>query len=179
MRKPGPMVTGLQELAASFPMGTDMVEVGSWSGESALIFLQSPRVRSLVMVDPFDPALCGSILNHVHHRGTTCEDALALLTQDVLERYANATLLRMTSLEAAAQFADEGRLFDVVYIDACHKEWAVRHDIHAWRPLVKPGGLIAGHDHRSKQYPGVTRAVLDLLGPPDFVYSDTSWVKRV
>lgn len=171
------MVAGLEALARLFPPQADMVEVGSWSGESAMVFLASGRLRSLVMVDPFDPALCQSVLTHVHHRGTTCEDALALLTQDVLQVYPQASLLRMTSLEAAEQLA--GRQFDVVYIDACHKEWAVRQDIEAWRPMVKPGGLLAGHDHQSKQYPGVTRAVRALLGEPDAVFADSSWVKRL
>ncbi len=32
-----------------------------------------------------------------------------------------------------------------------------------WRPLLKPGGIIAGHDYDHPLYPGVKAAVDELL----------------
>lgn len=65
------------------------------------------------------------------------------------------------SVESAKRFDDE--TFDLVFIDADHTEAAVRRDLAAWVPKVKPGGLISGHDYGSRRYPGVTVAVNDFF----------------
>lgn len=62
----------------------------------------------------------------------------------------------MPSLEAAATFGDDS--VDLVYLDADHRYEAVRADIAAWWPKVKPGGLLMGHDYGPGS-PGVMRAV--------------------
>jgi hypothetical protein len=178
MRPDGPLVTGLQKLAASLPPDTDMVEVGSWSGESALIWLRSGRVSRLLMVDPFDPLLCGRRPGRAASEKRVAR-AKTTLQQAVLAHWPNATLLQMHSVDAAKALQFAGRRFDFVYIDGEHSEASVRQDIAAWRPLVKPVGLLGGHDYTGGYLSGVMRAVDDLLGQPDVVYEDTSWVKRL
>jgi len=165
----------LQQLASSLPPNADVVEVGSWAGEGALIFLSS-GVRRLIMVDPFDPLLCG---RRPGRAASAKRVALAeeKLSRTVLARWPNASLLKMYSVDAARHLA--GQRFDMVYIDADHAEASVRQDIDAWRSLVKPGGLLAGHDYTGGYLGGVRRAVDALLGKPDVVYEDTSWAKRM
>ncbi len=81
------------------------------------------------------------------------------------------TALCMTSVHAARQFSD-GSL-DFVLIDADHANEAVRADILAWRPRMKPDGLFAGHDWNT--YDSVRRAVTEILG--DHVRGDGNcWV---
>jgi predicted O-methyltransferase YrrM len=58
-----------------------------------------------------------------------------------------AKIVYAKSLEAAPRFAD--KFFDFVFIDADHSEQAVRDDIAAWRPKIKDGGLLCGHDYKS------------------------------
>lgn len=75
--------------------------------------------------------------------------------------------VRLDSLQAAEHFA--GRMpwegikrcmsFDFVYIDADHREAAVRQDLRAWWPLLKAGGLMAGHDFED---PGVHTPVIQF-----------------
>lgn len=65
-------------------------------------------------------------------------------------------LLWMSSGEAALRVADEWA--DFVFIDAGHSYHAAKADIAAWRPKVKPGGFLMGHDYHPK-FPGVIRAV--------------------
>ena len=177
MRPPGPMVTGLEAFASLLPPDAELVEIGCWTGESALVFLRVAQPRSLVLVDPYDPALCQDILTARGHRWTTCEMAYGLLQQDVLARYPNASHLRMTSVDAAA--ALRGRLFDCVYIDANHSVESVLADIQAWRPLVKPGGIISGHDYNRRGHGGVNRAVRQELGGPDRLFEDLTWMKQL
>lgn len=57
---------------------------------------------------------------------------------------------------AADEFADGS--VDLVFLDADHSYKGVKADLAAWRPKVKPGGILAGHD-LSDNYPGVRRAL--------------------
>jgi len=66
-----------------------------------------------------------------------------------------------TSVRASRRF-DDGSL-DFVFIDACHTYAAVKADISAWLPKVKPGGILAGHDMGT--YRSVAQAVGELLVP--------------
>jgi hypothetical protein len=65
----------------------------------------------------------------------------------VLVDYLTAQTCRLylcTSAEAARFF--EGAQFDFVYIDADHGYEHAKDDLRMWWPLVKSGGLLAGHD---------------------------------
>jgi len=193
------MENGLRALVAELPPGSDVVEVGSWAVESAWIFLQSPNVRSLVMVDSYDLALCQDIVKSKAHRlrrdrpgESTDERTIGLarerLMRGVLDVYPKAVLLQMPSVDAARALAY--RTFDAVYIDGSHDMVSVRQDITAWRPRVRSGGLLAGHDYVDTHRPngkvwtqwrkhGVKAVVDEDLGGPDRVFSDTSWIKRL
>ncbi len=63
------------------------------------------------------------------------------------------------SAEMAREVADGSLSF--VYIDAGHEYTDVRKDILAWRPKVKKGGILGGHDAIHEP---VERAVHELLG---------------
>ena len=63
-------------------------------------------------------------------------------------------------------------------IDANHDYDAVVADLRAWRPKVKPGGVLAGHNYDA-QWPDVVRAVDELTGGPEQTFQDTSWAVRL
>lgn len=48
---------------------------------------------------------------------------------------------------------------DLVFIDGDHRYETVLADIDLARALVRPGGIIAGHDYGHRDWPGVQRAV--------------------
>ena len=66
----------------------------------------------------------------------------------------------MPSVDAALAMA-EGSV-DLVFIDGSHEEADVRQDIEVWRPNVRRGGILAGHDYQPEN-PGVVAAVDDLF----------------
>jgi predicted O-methyltransferase YrrM len=51
---------------------------------------------------------------------------------------------------------------DMVFIDAAHDAPSVRRDIATARRLLRPGGLLCGHDY-SDCWPGVKQAVDELV----------------
>lgn len=65
-------------------------------------------------------------------------------------------LYREKSLDAVT-LIDDGSL-DIVFLDARHDYEAVEDDISAWRPKVRKGGIVSGHDF-SWMFPTVAMAV--------------------
>jgi len=94
-----------------------------------------------------------------------CPQIARLYAVDIAAPGPNSPLLRLPkveflhgrSVEMARRIAD-GSL-DLVFIDADHSEAAVREDVAAWRPKVRRGGVIAGHDYGSRNHVGVKVAV--------------------
>lgn len=88
--------------------------------------------------------------------------------------YKNITAVNRASLWAAREFAEQGQTFDLIFIDAAHDQFNVRQDIPAWRTLLAPGGVFAGHDYGFKDWPDVKTVVDELVGPVRVI--DTIWV---
>lgn len=65
------------------------------------------------------------------------------------------TQIRLDSVEAAREINEP---LDFVYIDGDHSYEGVRADMEAWFPLIREGGIIAGHDYGQPAFPGVKAA---------------------
>jgi predicted O-methyltransferase YrrM len=63
---------------------------------------------------------------------------------------------------------------DLVFLDADHDYAAVAADIAAWRPVVRPGGILCGHDFGD--FAGVTRAVVEAFDGRYHVEGTVWWV---
>lgn len=77
---------------------------------------------------------------------------------------------RMSTVDAAASVPD-GSL-DFIFIDADHSYEGCKADIEAWRPKVRKGGMVTGHD---LNWPPVAKAVTEAFGPVQ-VLRDNVWV---
>lgn len=93
--------------------------------------------------------------------------------ENVGEHKDRCEMLRCTSLEASKRLGADD--WDVVFIDALHDYPSVKEDIALWWPLVKFGGLLAGHDYNHK-WPSVERAVADSFNLMDVgLGADSTW----
>lgn len=84
------------------------------------------------------------------------------------------TIYRMPSVEAAK--LHRAHSADLVFIDANHTYPFVKQDIEAWLEIVKPGGVIGGHDYTTG-FPGVMQAV-DEFFPNTPARRSSFWVRR-
>ena len=73
---------------------------------------------------------------------------------------------------AGADQVEDGSL-DFVFIDADHSREAVRADIMAWQPKLKPGGCMTGHDIHMD---GVREAVAEFY-PNYTTHLDNCWMQ--
>jgi len=117
------------------------VEVGVARGVYSEVLLDNVPGLELFCVDPWELLDGYSEEQYVRHEGLmreTYQDAIGRLA------HRNTHILKMTSREAVRLFA-EGEL-DFCYIDGDHRFQEVTHDIHKWGQVVRPGGIVAGHD---------------------------------
>lgn len=148
----------------------DMIEIGSYAGESTVIFAEN--FRTVTAIDPY--------LNDYDTDDITCQfmkltDVYSVFL-DATAKCTNISLLKETSDAAISVL--QGQRFDVIYIDGMHTYAQIKKDINNYYQLVKPGGFICGHDYHHN-YQGVVDGILETLGYPDKLFKDTSWIKRI
>lgn len=171
------------EIAERLTPGARWAEIGVADGYNALGVLTRVSDTSPMLVDSWREA---------SPRYKASGDLAAKLTSEQWEKVYKkaqrltaphgATLVRKDSVEAAAGVQDAS--LDLVYIDAEHTYEAVRDDIAAWLPKVKPGGWIGGHDYNHPNESrngawGVKRAVDEAFGAPDALGVCHTWFCRV
>lgn len=99
------------------------------------------------------------------------------MCQEAYRVFANCPeirIIRLDSVRASKLFEPES--LDMVFIDADHSYEAVSRDIQAWLPIVNDGGIISGHDYGV--YPGVAKAVNEILGKPKVLPGSVWYVEK-
>ena len=74
-------------------------------------------------------------------------------------------------------FFNLDRYADFIFIDADHRYESVKADIARAKQLIKPGGIIAGHDYTDGYSPGVKKAVDEAF--PICEVSNSIWCVRL
>jgi hypothetical protein len=117
-----------------------LVELGVDRGESYFAFCQSAHENKM-------GTRCFGIdtWRGDQHAGDYDETTFAQVSAHNRENYeAFSTLVRSSFDQALGSFASES--IDVFHFDGLHTEAAVRHDLEAWLPKIRPGGLLLLHD---------------------------------
>lgn len=149
-----------------------IIEVGCWKGRSTLALADNTTGR-VYAVDhwrgtPGDP--------HLKEVGRLGGPSGLYDTFRRNLRGRDQVIMRpMDASQAALSFAPQSA--DLVFIDAGHEYLDVKHDIETYRPIVKPGGILCGHDYGSEQHRGVTQAVNELLPDVQRAAFSIWWVR--
>lgn len=137
------------------------VEVGSWLGRSAAFMgveiLNSGKPIELHCVDPWIDG--GPDLRDTKYFRDLNEHPFEIFERNVAPVARVVRPYRMTSVDAAGTFLDN--TVDFLMLDGDHSYEAVRDDIEAWGPKMKPGSIISGDDYG---WPGVRDAVNEAFG---------------
>lgn len=126
------------------------VELGSWQGASAIPVARAIRRwrGTLTCVDTW-----GGDIHESH--GTPWMLLHCVRNMTLAGVSGNLRLIPATTQDAAEWWTEP---IDYLYVDADHSYDAVRDDLRAWVPHVKPGGLILGDDYGHHSFPGVKTA---------------------
>lgn len=163
-------VRGLYEIIkAYFRPDFKMVEVGSFQGVSTILF--SKCVDTVYAVDCYDYVVppTGRIPTH-DQLFVDAEKVFIERTKDIK----NIVKIRKTSVEASHDFPNKS--LDAVYIDAEHDENSVRTDIQTWRPKIRFGGYLCGHDY---YLPHVQKILNEEGFQRISVAPDSSWIVQI
>jgi predicted O-methyltransferase YrrM len=159
------------ELLDATPEGGVFVELGCYKGKSTSFIgveiHKQKRDIKFFAVDSFMGATNSTDLNEqkAYEGVTEIELAYAINISEVGNK---VKTIKSLSHEASNLF--EPNSVDVIFIDAGHSYEAVKADIQAWLPKMKPNGIMAGHDFNA--WHGVNRAVTQIFGKPHKVEND-------
>ena len=119
------------------------IEIGTGAGDLTVTLLRDmPKISRLYTIDPW---------KHVDGRefeaGDPQErhDAAQKAARQRLDEFGDrVVIMPMTSKEALPHIPE---FVDFVWIDGDHSGETVEFDCDAYLPLVKPGGILGGHDY--------------------------------
>lgn len=156
-----------KEAVTRVPKGKSahFVEVGAWLGKSTCYMGECIRTSGkriqFDVVDTWE----GSPTEKQHAELVKSLEAKgSSLYREFLENIKRAQLgsyihpVRSSSIAASARYRNNS--LDFVFIDGDHRYEAVKQDIEAWLPKLKPNGILAGHDFHSEDVQRAVKAVL-------------------
>ncbi len=164
----------------------DGIEVGVWQGKCASELLaRLPHLR-LTLVDrwcvpPAGDSYVGSGAKISTYGQEKHDEAYRLTINRVQPYFNRVRVLKMDSDSAAKLIIAEGALYDFVFIDGDHSYLGVKKDIEMWRGLVKPGGLLCGHDYSADpaKKGEVKRAVDEVFPSGVKTGANSTWFVRL
>jgi hypothetical protein len=149
-----------------------ILEVGSFTGSSAAIFAE--RFKRVYCVDSWsDIGLSDASQAMWKSQGYT-KEILENEFDKTVAQFDNVTKIKGESIEIAFNFTEK---VDIIYIDASHDYGSVKADIIAWKRHARQ--FITGHDFWPGRFDGVIQAVREVLGEPEKVCIDNSWIVRI
>ncbi len=157
-----------------------IVEVGTWRGKTAKQVLERCPNVILYMIDRWECAPHGD--SYLTSGSQTAlrpqadyDVAYHLCANLALIHGRRVHIIRSDSVVAADDFKPVS--VDLVFIDGDHSYDGARRDIIAWRPKVRVGGWLGGHDYAHPDQGEVKRAVDELIGDVVLGENRTWWTR--
>lgn len=165
----------LQWLADTSKDKSLIVEFGSHCGRSTRALADNaPETCRIIAVDPWTGEYFGDNNAQVNILGgSRFVDFQANLRDYIL----NGKVLPVKKLSHDFELVSEKA--DFVFIDGDHRYASVVKDIENGLSMLKPGGILSGHDYNYEGWPEVTRAVDEKFGKENVNSVGTIWWVQV
>lgn len=150
---------------------TSIIEFGCYHGRSTRALADNiQRFGTIWAVDPWN----GDYINE-------CGEALKIVNTYVMPQFISnlkehVTHGRVIPVRTWSYLFELPFKVDMIFIDGDHRYETVMRDIKKALKLTKSGGIISGHDYDFPGWPGVKKAVDELLN--DIQVEDTIWSTR-
>lgn len=159
----------LYELSKTFTNST-MIEIGSYMGESTMLFGCTRLFDKIYSIEPHDGI-------------EEFNEVMSLRWKDIEKEYrtntrffTNIEHIKNFSYDVVDRFQDKS--IDFIYIDGRHDYESVKRDLELYLPKLKNGGIIGGHDYNKNHWPEVCKAVNEVVGEPYKIFKDSSWIYK-
>ena len=125
-------------------------EIGVWDGKLSRVLLNAFPNLTLIMIDPWElhggnnPTMPGTEDQYKEAKGTAASRTEQWKDRRIIRQGFSPDCI--SDLTAAIKLAQ----LDWVFIDGDHMYDGVRADILGWWPLIRPGGILSGHDYDGK-----------------------------
>jgi hypothetical protein len=151
--------------ASRIPEGGTWIEIGSWKGRSLVATaLGLPKDCRLISVENFAGNAGSKVQGDLALPVPWVEWQLELAVRMIrrLRPDLSVVCFPYPSVSAAGMMREDDKAH-AIFIDGEHSYAAAKQDILAWRPHLRAGGLLCGHDREHK---GVRQALAETV--PDF-----------
>lgn len=136
----------------------DIVEIGSYLGQSTVALALGSRAGRQVPVWAIDPHEQYTVQATEHTTHTFTPHNRGYFMQNVVSAGV-ADIVRLISLPSVKAARCWDKHIDLLFVDGKHDYASVRADLAAWYMYVQPGGHILLHDY---DLPDVQQAAHDL-----------------
>lgn len=146
-----------------------VLELGAWKGRSTVVMAQYVK-DFCISIDTFGGTPGdGGHEEALEQGGDKIYNDFMRNTWD-LQCSGKLWPFRCRGESAASLVSEFFGKFDLAFVDAAHDAESVKRDIGLFRPLIRSGGILAGHDW---MWPGLSEAVLSVA-PEAVVVPHTS-----
>ena len=143
--RPFERLSSLQSEVSSDGSGLIGVEIGVAGGEHALSLFKSLNIRKIYLIDPYEhyPEYFEGKL----HYGVDQSELQPMeeLAKELLSEYSDKIVWVKEKSSVGINLIEEK--VDFVYIDGNHQYEYILEDIDSYYPIVKPLGVLGGHDY--------------------------------
>jgi predicted O-methyltransferase YrrM len=140
------------DVIRKLPNNAHIVEVGAWKGKStAYLAVEAINSGKNIKIDVVDIWMTEDKTDKFADN-----DISGIFKSNLAPVIHAINPMQMPSVEAAKLYKDKS--LDFVFVDANHLYQPVKDDLIAWRPKMKDGAIMAGHDYMGTHAPGVKKS---------------------
>jgi len=150
-----------------------IVEFGSYKGRSTRALAEN-TTGVVYAVDPWDGLYFDK--NDTPMSLTSTDDIVDFIKnlRDLIEI---GRVYPYCTVSSDFVFPNHSDKADLVFIDGDHRYKQVKKDIEVAKSIIRPGGVICGHDYNHSDWPGVKQAVDEIFNGDVKTVNTIWWIR--